>query len=265
MKRPITIMATLFFTAALLTACSETRQSETPTAPKAKRSSRLVSQTQTNDGPKDSAEKKPGVLIGRVVFFGEAPPPRRIQVNKDVKHCGHVKRKSQDVVVSSDGGLSGVVVEIRDVREPAEGWQWQHPKQGYVIRQKGCCFHPQLLVVPNGTELKIYNDDPVSHNINTGQWNILQASGTEPATKTIRSTDPQFFHVSCNIHSWMESWIYVAASPYHAVTDKDGSFRIDKIPPGKYRVEARHPTRGKKRFRITVQEGKTVEQEVRFE
>jgi len=265
MKRPITILSTLFFTVSMLTACSDAQQSETPTVPNAKRSSRFVSQTQDEVQPKDPAEQEPGVLTGRVVFVGDVPPPRRIQVNKDEEHCGHAKRESQNVVVSSEGGLSGVVVEIRGIPEPAEGWQWQHPKEGYVIRQKSCCFHPQLLVVPNETELTIFNDDPVTHNINTGQWNVLQASGTEPMTETIRYPDPHFFHVSCNIHSWMESWIYVAQSPYHAVTGKDGTFRIDNIPPGKYRVEARHPTLRKKRFRITVHGGKTVVQKVRFE
>lgn len=46
-------------------------------------------------------------------------------------------------------------------------------------------FSPRLLLVPDGTEVTIYNNDPVLHNINTGQWNIAQIPDSPPITQQI--------------------------------------------------------------------------------
>lgn len=207
----------------------------------------------------------PGVLAGQVLFEGKLPPPRRIQVNKDEKECGHAAGEIQDVVVSVDKGLSGVVVEILKIKPP-EGWPPAPPEGGYTIRQRGCHFSPHLLVVPvdDGAELTVYNDDPVLHNINTGQWNVSQPPGTSPMKKRLDYEGQSLVRVNCNIHSWMESWVYLARSPYYAVTAADGRFRIENVPPGNYKVTATHPTLGTEKFQITVGSGQTVERDVRF-
>lgn len=181
-----------------------------------------------------------GTLIGRAIFEGKVPEPRSVVITKDVEHCGKFPAEQQDVTVSSSGGLTQVVVEVLNVDEPEDGWQWEQPEDGYAIRQKGCKFDPPLLVLPDGAELKVFNDDPVSHNINTGQWNVMQAGNDdEPIVEKVKSKMP--VRVACNIHSWMESWIYTAQSPLYAVTDSEGNFKIEGIPPGKYRVRAWHP------------------------
>ena len=40
--------------------------------------------------------------------------------------------------------------------------------------------------------------------------------------------------VACDVHGWMQGWIVVADNPYYAVTEKNGTFAIKDIPPGKY-------------------------------
>lgn len=204
----------------------------------------------------------PGVLAGRILFTGRVPPPRKIQVTKDVEHCAAAGGEIQEVVVSSSGGLAGAVVEIKGVEEPAGGWQWRHPDEGYVLRQKGCRFHPYLLVMPAGADLQVMNDDPVSHNVNTGQWNVLQPQGAEPLVRPLRGQS--FVHVGCNIHSWMESWIYLARSPCYAESDANGNYRIDRVPPGSYRIVVWHPNLGFEREKIKIGGGRTVEKNVTF-
>ena len=34
----------------------------------------------------------------------------------------------------------------------------------------------------------------------------------------------------------MKTWVLVSDHPYYAVTDKNGNFSIDNIPPGTYEV-----------------------------
>lgn len=192
--------------------------------------------------PEESKEPTDGLasLQGRIVFQGKVPEAVKISVTKDVEFCSqHVDERSE-VQIAASGGLAGVVVEVRGVAPPETGWQWQEPEDGYVIRQKDCSFQPALLVIPEGKEVKVLNDDPVAHNINSGQWNFMQAAGAEPIIQKVASRGA--LRVGCNIHSWMEGWIYPAKSSFYSVSDAEGNYEINQIPPGKYRVTAWHPS-----------------------
>ncbi len=201
----------------------------------------------------------PGVLVGRVLFEGAVPSPRRITVNKDQEACQYADVEVQEVLVSADNALAGVVIEIQEV-QPRPG----QAEGEYVIRQKDCGFHPELLVVPDGATLTIHNEDAVMHNVNAGQWNLAQPAGFRPLTQTMRFMRRPFVRIHCNIHSWMEAWIYVARSPCYGTTGADGRFRVEGIPPGAYTVTAIHPKLGTQQFEITVGVGQTVEHDLTF-
>ena len=195
-------------------------------------------------------------------FAGEVPEPRKIQVTKDEDICGVAAGEVQDVLVDEDGGLADVVVEIFGVKGDAE---WDEPEGGYVIHQKDCRFEPHVMVAYDGAKLTIFNDDPVEHNINTGEWNIVQAPSKEPIDQSISYGGQAYVRVTCNIHNWMEAWVYVARSPYYAKTGADGGFAITGVPPGDYRVIATHPTLGNERLRVSIEAGESVAQDVSFE
>ncbi len=44
----------------------------------------------------------------------------------------------------------------------------------------------------------------------------------------------------CDVHPWMSAYLGVLPHPFFAVSEADGSFAIDDVPPGKYTVEAWH-------------------------
>jgi len=44
--------------------------------------------------------------------------------------------------------------------------------------------------------------------------------------------------VFCDIHSHMSAFILVFSHPYFAVTDSQGRYHIDNVPPGSYGVIA---------------------------
>jgi hypothetical protein len=207
------------------------------------------------------------VLEGRISFEGTVPPARKIEITTDAEACHHAAGEVQDVVVSKEKGLADVVVEIRGIPEPEGGWKWNSPAGGYVIRQKDCRFHPPLLVVPDGERLLVYNDDAVAHNINTGEWNIMQKGGSgKPTEQTIKYRGRPLVRVNCNYHPWMEAWIYVAQSPFYAVTDEEGRFRIAGILPGTYDLAAYHPTLKKQGTKgVAFESGKTIRQDFTFE
>ena len=43
--------------------------------------------------------------------------------------------------------------------------------------------------------------------------------------------------VFCDIHSHMNAFILVFSHPFFAMTDADGRYRIDNVPPGTYNVD----------------------------
>lgn len=63
--------------------------------------------------------------------------------------------------------------------------------------------------------------------------------------------------VKCDIHGWMQAFVRVDPHPFHAVSDAEGSFRIEGIPPGDYTLEAWHERLGTQELNVNVVAGRT--------
>ena len=50
------------------------------------------------------------------------------------------------------------------------------------------------------------------------------------------------FVMQCGFHAYMESWGIAVDNPYFAFTSETGSYEINDIPPGTYRLRAWHPS-----------------------
>jgi len=63
---------------------------------------------------------------------------------------------------------------------------------------------------------------------------------------------PEAIQVKCDVHGWMEGWLVATETPYFAVTDNSGSFKLTDVPPGNYTVEVWHEKLGKSTQKVTV-------------
>lgn len=205
----------------------------------------------------------PGVLTGRVVLLGNAIPVQTIQVTRDQELCAAAAGPFQKIDVDGEGGVAGAVIEVLGIEPPAEGWTWD--AETPVLRQKDCKFTPFISVVPEGHTWTVVNEDRVAHNVNTGDWNEMQNVGGEPIVRPVKA--PYGTRVSCNIHTWMEAWVYTVQSPHFTRSDAKGEFRIENIPPGTYRVHVWHPAlqARPKRIKSTIGPGATVRETVEFQ
>ena len=70
------------------------------------------------------------------------------------------------------------------------------------------------------------------------------------------------FYMQCGFHAYMESWAMAVNNPYYALTDSNGKFTIENIPPGTYQLVVWHPQTGPGVTKmVTIQpDGKLVEQ-----
>ena len=58
--------------------------------------------------------------------------------------------------------------------------------------------------------------------------------------------------IACNRHDFMQNWLYVVDHPYFGITDQDGRFTLDQVPPGPYTLLAWHPILGEQRQEVQV-------------
>jgi len=202
------------------------------------------------------------VLIGKVSFEGKPSPPKDLKIEpsqqKSCQHDGKMDMTDRSLLIARDGGLANVVVTI-DV----EGMKPSMPKEPVVLDNRGCRFEPHVLVIPVGAQLKFKNSDPTSHNIHTyskrtSSINKTIPPGSEVAHAIKRS---EAFSVQCDIHPWMQGWIFATDAPFSAVTGPDGSFSIDGLPAGDYEAKLWHERLGRltQSFTITEREPTEVE------
>lgn len=210
----------------------------------------------------DDADKKPlykrtgaeGALSGNVSFEGTPPTRKRIDVSQDA-NCVEIGRNSrtEDVIVSA-GKLANVFVYLKGgdlVR-----FAFETPETGVVLDQQQCRFVPHVLGIQTGQPLTVLNSDPTAHNVHPAprmnpEWNQSQPANGVPFEKKFMRPET-LIPVKCNQHPWMRAYIGVLAHPFFAVSARDGSFHIDRLPPGEYTVIAWHELLGEQTAKVTV-------------
>lgn len=163
-------------------------------------------------------------------------------------------RVKKDGTIKSDA--SGVVAYLEGVPESARARLLTKPR----IRQKNLAFEPRLSVVPKGATVEFPNDDKVFHNVfslsRAARFDLgLYKSGE---SKSVTFSRPGVVDVYCNIHPEMVAKIKVLDTPYYATTGRDGSFRIEGVPPGTYPLVLWQPHGEEIRTQVTVGVGKTA-------
>jgi plastocyanin len=189
-------------------------------------------------GYEEAEVKDAGVLAGVVRFAGVPPkmPPLRVNKNRDV--CGESK-PSEALVVAADGGVKGSVILVEGVT------RGKKVESEVVLDNAGCVFVPHVTAVAAGGRVRVKNSDPILHNTHgfLGKptvFNLALPNKDQAIDITRRLTKPGVVRVLCDAHPHMFGWLVVHDSPYFAVTDARGAWRIDAVPPGTYRVTQWH-------------------------
>jgi len=180
-----------------------------------------------------------GSICGTVKVAKPAPAPAAHAVVKDGGVCGK-EAPNEAVLVDKKGGLSNVVVFLKDVRfegKPA-------PVANASLDQHQCRYFPHVQALTVGTPLSLMNNDAILHNVHandTGMTVFNVAMPIKGQKLPIPMRKPGLMKLQCDAgHTWMNGWIYVFEHPFFAVTDDKGAFTIKDVPPGEYTLEMWH-------------------------
>jgi RNA polymerase sigma factor (sigma-70 family) len=196
-------------------------------------------------------------ISGRVSFDGPASPA----VSLDPSHnalCLRPSGRDEELVVGADGALANVVVRIRHGLKE----HYPSPVAPVVVEQRECLYQPRVVVAQAGQPVEFRNGDLIAHTVHgyvgaPTAFTSSIAAGAAPVPWQAPEAG-SIVRLGCDLHPWATGSLVVTDNPFFAVTDENGRFAIDGVPPGGYMVEAWHERFGQQSHYVTVSATQTV-------
>lgn len=135
------------------------------------------------------------------------------------------------------------------------------PTEHAVVDQLNLTYVPRVVAIQKGTVVDFPNSDAVRHNVFSPPTAAFQFNlGTYP-TGVVKEVPFDVLGETpllCNVHAEMAGYIVAFENPYFAITDKDGNYTIEGVPPGNYVVKTWHEKLKEISQEVTVEAGKAA-------
>ena len=197
-------------------------------------------------------------LSGSVTFTGKPPKPSKIDMSADPSCYESNPEPETEFFVISNERLANVLVYVESKTNFDNYW-FEPPSSAAVMERKGCRYEPHVLGIQAQQPLLIVNSDPTQHNTHptphdNPEWNQSQPMGASPLEKTFARPE-LLIPFKCNQHPWEKAYVSVFSHPFFAVSDADGNFKIEGLPPGPYKITAWHEKLGEKTVEVVFAPG----------
>ncbi|MBV2129034.1 methylamine utilization protein [Arsukibacterium indicum] len=133
--------------------------------------------------------------------------------------------------------LADAVVELRSLTNP------ELKPQRIQVAQQQLTFVPFVSAIPAGSEVEFPNLDKTRHHVysfSPAKQFEIKLYADKPEAPIIFDT-PGIIALGCNIHDYMQAYIYVSESNLVAVSDGSGKLTWPDIAPGSYQLYLWHP------------------------
>jgi plastocyanin len=203
-----------------------------------------------------------GAIAGQVFYQGPPRRPRMVNMSADaqcLKMHGGQPVPSDEFVVGPNNELKWAFVYVEQV-----SGTYPAPSSPMVLDQEGCTYRPHVFGVMVGQPLEIRNSDPLLHNVHALPKRNKPFNFAQPVqgmTNTYQFDTPEYsppITIKCDVHPWMRTYCAVMPHPFFAVTNSQGQYKIQGLPPGTYTVKVWHEKLGTQTQTVTVQAGQTA-------
>ena len=169
-----------------------------------------------------------GAIEGTVTWRGAPPAPV-------VTACGAIDNPG--VHVGEGGAVGGVLVYIEHVEVGRALPSYGRPATvGGTIAKRGCALAPAAqIVTPLPAGLAIHGDATAV------KLRVTQPSGVRPfelqeAGRVVLQAQAGVTRIDADDGTLGVAWVVATDTPYYAITDDSGRFRIDELAAGTYDV-----------------------------
>jgi hypothetical protein len=204
-----------------------------------------------------------GRVSGTVQLDGDVPPDSVITPISDQRVCGQTV--TERPIEVNGKSIAGVVVWLDGLRA---GKPLPETRR-FELSNEHCELTPRVQATLSGGTLNVRNSDRIAHRAR------FVRRGTDETVALLRHYDegevvpsetvlsrPGIVEVRCDLHPWTRAWVAVFDHPYYAVTERDGKFSFDMVPPGKYRLVAWHPRLGEIEQDVEISAGGSIDKPV---
>lgn len=219
----------------------------------------LWSQVHTRTTPREAPiAGLTGAIEGTVTWRGAAPPPLTTA-------CGTIDQPS--VHIASNGAVAGVLVYIEHVDIGRAIPNYSRPATvGGLVAKRGCALAPTVqILTPLPGGFAVHGDTrevtlritqplplataPASSPLTTQPPSlgpagppVAQAFPLQPAGRVVLPAQPGVTRIEADDGSLAAAWIVALDTPYYAVTDDGGHFRLDELAAGSYDLSILRPS-----------------------
>jgi hypothetical protein len=179
--------------------------------------------------------------VGGTVSLQGASADRIVAVSRDNRVCGDSASVTE--TQANGNSLANVLVWIDGL---TAGKSLPEVRRETLTIER-CRLSPRVLAVPAGTTVNVFSRDGATHT-----WRFYREGVDEPIDE-IWTVDngqvvpsekiakqPGIVEARDAQQPWARGYVAVFDHPYFAVTDDNGAFTIDSLPPGTYTVKVWH-------------------------
>ena len=188
-----------------------------------------------------------GSIEGVVEYSGASvPKDPMVMLSSETKYCGESLPARKYLIKNKK--IENVIVYISDIKSGKA-----IPSEPVTVTNLKCEFLPHIAVGFKGKKIIMRTDDPFLHTFDVHAFLnqkelyhfALHEKGSS-VTKTLLKAG--LLVLSDYAHPWEHAYVYIFEHPYAAITDEQGKFVINDIPPGTYVVESWHEALGTQRI-----------------
>lgn len=194
----------------------------------------------------DTTITRTGTIEGKVTWPRAPKAVESLPVAHRGERCGETI-DNETLVLDDHDGVAHAVVYLEDIKRGRGQVQYGY---GGVLERIGCRFSPHMQVAgPIGVSLRVTDSDGIKHTLRATQQGKLSMGtadltfelGRRGSTERHGVNASGFYRIDTESDAdFATAWVVVPKHPYYVVTEADGSFRLDGVPPGTYTLVAWH-------------------------